>query len=315
MRIDTNNARALCSFCVPYSRYANWSAPLPRFNSKSSRFSVGISGDHGSDPVAVDVYVDGLSNDEEWTNQQKERLANCSSMILNQVPAENEDTYMLACWHQLLMSDCNRKAMTILAEAVDPENAKQLVEALADLAEGPCFDIGLKYVGELGSKWATCAAKNKLEMNTLSAAAHHYTLFSRGESIPEITLENNAEALEQLDRLNATRLCYAVSTGEVGEDGAVNYELINEATRNAIGREEFMVVDKAFVEYCRYQNPASIGEFYACYSREKPLACAVLKSYDIALGRQATNAASVLEASAVGPTVASFLTGLLSSIF
>ena len=289
--------------------------PLQLALSLSLRFSTGISGEHGYDQPALDDYIDGLSIDASWRVEQKERMTNCSSMILNQVPGDREGAYLLACWHQLLMSDCNRMKMLALTEAVDPENAKNLVGALADLAEGPCFDVGLKYADELGTKWATCAAKKELNMDILNGAAHYYTLFSRGESIPEITLENNAAALDQLEKLEATAHCYAISTGEVTANGAINYDLINDATSNAIGREEFKVVDKALVGFCRDQNPANIDEFYACFSREKPVACAVLRAYDVALGRQATNAASVMEMSTAAPTAAGIIASLLGSIF
>ena len=202
-------------------------------------------------------------------------------------------------------------------EEIDPENAEELVQAIADMAEGPCFDSGLRYADELGMKWEACASKNGLDMDVLNGAAYHYFLFSQGQEIPEVTVtvENNMAALQQLDRLNSTRHCYAMSSGEATKDGQINYTLIKEFTRNAVGSEKLKIVDTAFVEYCQSQNPARIEEFYDCFNRGKPFACIVLKSYDIALGRRATNGATMLESSSVAPTTASIIAGLLGSIF
>ncbi|XP_043209494.1 uncharacterized protein LOC122374672 [Amphibalanus amphitrite] len=317
--VEDQFSRLLGGRCVPSDIVSLTSLDCHDHNDHTAELlciasSYEISSDQGYDQAAGETYVDKLSKDKEWTTRQKGSLTRCYSMVLDQVPADKEGAFVLACWHQLLLSECNRKNMTTYVEVVDPENAKELVEAVADLAEGPCFNVGLKYADELGMKWEVCARDKKLDMSFLQGAAHYYMLFSQGQEIPDVTLENNRKTMEQLDRLNETSLCYAEATGEVQPNGEINYDLINEATRNAIGPERFKVVDRAFVDFCREGNPGSIAEYYACFNREKPFACAVLKSYDIALGRQTPNGASIITTT-VAPATAGFIASLLGSIF
>ena len=247
-------------------------------------FSAGFSSASGYDSAAAESFVEGQSSaDTAWVTRQKEHLRNCSEMIDDRLPADKQGAFVTACWLHLELADCAKQGLVAAAVAVDAENGKEVAEAVSTMAEGLCLK-GIKYPRAVKEQFLTCANSSSLNMKVLIGAGIYYMKLKMGsDDLPDLTAENVTAVADEMAKIDTVTACYATAAGEVGSDGAINYDRMRELIDSARGRPVLKQVAKSLVDYCQNLNPADYAEFSACYFQSQPYACAALKSYGLLL--------------------------------
>ena len=248
-------------------------------------FSSGFSGNSGYDQAAAEAFIDARSSDQQWTARQKELLSKCSALS-QQAPAEKQGVFVLVCWTQLTIAECNRKRLADAAVDANPESGEEVAEQVALMAEGHCLKAELEYSQEVNQAWKTCAAAGELDGSVLMAAGAYYKMLAKdSDSLPELTAENVTNVDAELKKINGVIDCYAQASGEVSSDGAINYDTMLSIIDAAKGKQHVKDAAKKVVEHCQEQAPENISEFYECFAEAQPYACVALRSYAIISGR------------------------------
>ena len=210
-------------------------------------------------------------------------------MIDAELPANMQGVFVLSCWFQMQLADCGKAVLVAAAKATGSENAEEAAEAVATMAGGHCF-MHLNYTKEAKQQWETCANNSGLDTAVFDGAGIYVKKLLKGDSdVPTLSAENVAAFNAELEKMDAVVECYAKASGEVDSAGNIDYAQINATIDSAtVPKKEkakhLKEAAKGIVTYCQNQNPASINEFYDCYSGSRPYACAALKSYALLSG-------------------------------